>query len=651
LDFNVLSGHILSVFFGTLSVALTYTVTRRLFRSNRAIGIIASLAMVTSFWSLMYSRTAIRHISLPPFVLTTVYAMWRQIDAEDSTLWGWGVVGLLLGGALYTYTASRLLPVFVVVFGCYLALFHRGWFQKHWRGLVLALMVMAALAAPLGFAIAQGRSAKAIEGVGADARVTELARPLRELREGNPETLLKSAWMTLGMFHATGDPEWLYNVSGRPVFGLLGGALFWVGVGLCLYHWRRPRYFSLILWLGLGLLPAFISVPPASLSHTIMAQPTTYILPAVSITWIHRQVGRLLSWYADTQPLRRTRLQTAKPPTNHSPKRQTYGLANLLPPVGYLLAALFLMTNAVRDLRDYFVVWPQHGMVRLLYRSDYREAAHCLNAHPELTDVALASALMGPWDRLALEADIRREDVAVRLFNPERALISATGGLSSPVILTSWPDPAPPIGQLLESDGTSEALSEYLTLYRSPMPDGWQSLACDPQSPVDGAEFDNGLILTNACWLNTEDLGPGQEGMVFTIWRVAAPLDLPSFPIVANPPPPTVYSGPRLAVFSHLLDEHGTPLASDDGLWVDPLTLRTGDRFIQLHRLSIPADAPEDPYTLELGLYDPKTGERRKIQDSRNQRHTDRFLLPSPESRVGPLGGNLGAWDPTSEEN
>ncbi len=629
LGFNVLSGHILSVMFGTLSIALTYSVVRRLFPEERPTALIASLSLATSFWSLMYSRTAIRHMSLPPLVLATVYAIWRRIDGQDSPFWSWWGVGLLSAGALYTYTASRLLPVVVVAFGCYLALVHRDWFHRCWRGMVLALLVTAALAAPLGLAIAQGRSARALEGVGADARVTELAGPLRALYKGNPEPLLQGTWRTLGMFHVTGDPEWLYNIPGRPVFNLLGGALLWAGVGLCLSRWRRPRCFFLILWLGLGLVPAFVSVPAASLSHTILAQPTAYILPAVSVIWIHGQVGRLVDWCAATQPLQRVRRRIAKPTARYFPRRRLSRVADLAPLVGYLLATLFLTTNAARDLRDYFVVWPQRGMVRLLYRADYRQAAQRLNAHSGLKDVAISSGLFGPWDRLALGVDVQREDIAVRLFDPERALISATGEPSSPVILTSWPDPAPLIRQMLESERPPEALSEHLTLYPSSGVHNWQSLTCDPQATVDGPEFDNGLALTSACWNNADHLRPGEEGTVLTVWHVVAPLDLPPLPVVANPPPPGVYSGPRLAVFAHLLDEHGALIASDDGLWVDPLTLQPGDRFIQLHRLLLPADAPDGPYTVELGLYDPRTGERWKILRGGEGPYTDRILLPS----------------------
>jgi len=612
LGFNVLSGHLLSVAFGTLTVALTYTLARRLF--GRMTAVIASLALTASFWSLMYSRTAIRHISLPPFALAAFYLFWRSLTGRSQISnpkkpgffrKTWFLVGFIVGISLYTYPAARLLPMLLGLCAAYLALFHRGQFSRCWSGLLLALVVTAILAVPLGIAIAQGRSETAAQGIGADARLAELAVPLRELRAGNPRPLLESIWTTLGMFHATGDPEWLYNISSRPVFNLLGGTLLWAGVVLCLCRWRQPRYFFLLLWLGLGLLPAFVSTPPASLSHTILAQPLAYILPALPLVGAYR-------WLT----------------TRHSP----FAIRHSLLVVAHCsLVILFLTTNAARDLRDYFVTWPQHSMVRFLYRADYRDIASYLNAHPEITDVAVSSVLMGPWDRLALEVDTRHDDVAVRLFDPERALVYPADGTSR-VILSF---PAHPLVRAAVEHNTfslADISGPFQVLAYSAQWMGWPQGAQDWVSRAAPHPFANGLLLLGWGWPEGPP-APGRTVPLLTGWSVSWLPDLPPIPIVANPPPPGVYSGPRLAVFTHLLATDGTFLAGDDGLWVDPLTLQPGDRFIQIHRFTLPADALSGPYTLELGLYDPMTDERWAVLDLERQPVGDHLLLPGGEGK------------------
>jgi 4-amino-4-deoxy-L-arabinose transferase-like glycosyltransferase len=607
LGFNVLSGHLLSVMLGTLSVALTYALTRRLF--GREIALLASLALTTSFWSLMYSRTAIRHINLPPCALIVFYLLWRAFSWKpDSSRKTWALVGLTMGISLYTYPAARLLPVLLILFAAYLVVLHRSQFGRCWQGILLSLVTMAISVAPMGIAIIQGRSEAAAQGIGADARLAELAIPLRELQNGNLRPLLETTSKTLSMFHATGDPEWLYNIPDRPVFNLLGGALLWAGVALCLYRWRRPRYFFLLLWLGLGLLPAFVSTPPASLSHTILAQPVAYVLPTLLLTEVYRGLKTRIS---------NTKCQIP---------RLRGGLLYLIHSLFIVVLAVFLVTNAVRDLRDYFVVWPKRGMVRFLYRADYREAARYLDARGDVTDVAVPSALMGPWDRLALQVDTQGHQ-KIRLFDPERTLVWVTQDAPSNVLLTSFPRPSPLIVTALEAnDDSPSTVSPYLELYE---------LQYRPDSSSDRtlARFANGLDLIDVrrVGMDDETAGPDRQVTLLTLWQVARSLDLPPLPIVANPPPPGIRSEPRLAVFAHLLTADTAFITGDDGLWVDPLTLRPGDCFAQYHHFTLSPDVPAGPIIVGLGLYDPVSNDRWPILESNGQFSSDHLLIPLGE--------------------
>jgi 4-amino-4-deoxy-L-arabinose transferase-like glycosyltransferase len=607
LGFNVLSGHLLSVILGTLSVALTYALTRRLF--GREIALFASLALTTSFWSLMYSRIAIRHINLPPCALTVFYLLWRALSRKpDSFHKIWVLVGLAMGISLYTYPAARLLPVLLILFAAYLAMLHRFQFDRCWRGILLSLATMAISVAPMGIAIIQGRSEAAAQGIGADARLDELAIPLRELQNGNPRPLLETTATTLSMFHATGDPEWLYNIPDRPVFNLLGGVLLWTGVALCLYRWRRPRYFFLLLWLGLGLSPAFVSTPPASLSHTILAQPVAYILPTLVPIEAYRGL--------------KTRISNTK----YRISRFHSALSFLIRSSLVAVIAVFLATNAVRDLRDYFVVWPQRGMVRFLYRADYREAARYLNARADIVGVAIPSALMGPWDRLALQVDTRGHH-EIRLFDPGRTLVWVAPDVLSSVLFTSFPRPGPLIATILEANADSPStVSPYLELYElhyRPDFSSDRTLAC----------FANGLDLIDVRTMGIEDetADPDRQVTLLTAWRVARSLDLPPLPIVANPPPPGVRSDPRLAVFAHLLTADAAFITGDDGLWVDPLTLRPGDCFIQYHHFTLPLGVPVEQIVVGLGLYDPVSNDRWPILESNGQPSSDHLLIPLGE--------------------
>ena len=96
----------------------------------------------------------------------------------------------------------------------------------------------------------------------------------------------------------------------------------------------------------------------------------------------------------------------------------------------------------------------------------------------------------------------------------------------------------------------------------------------------------------------------GGDGLLLTTWRVDGPLVAP------------------LKVFAHLLDANGQMIGGDDRLDVMAESLRPGDVFVQINRLPRPAGLACSPCRVEIGLYNPETGERLSTPA------TDRVLLP-----------------------
>ena len=570
----------LSVILGALTIPLTYLVGRRLF--NIPVGLAAAAILTFSFWSLMYSRTGIRHISLPFFALLTFYFFLQGFEMGESgrtSRTSFVLAGLFMGLGFYTYFASRGVPLILLAFCIYLLLFARHKLRRHWRGLLLMTAVASLLAVPLLVTLSGQPES--------EARVAELAAPLLEARTGNFDLLGEHIRITLSMFHADGDDEWLYNIPHRPLFGSVGALFFWGGALMAMWLALKPlgawlgRFFSrrappdrkietaslsaafLLLWWLAGIAPAFISVPPASLGHTILAQPAVYILAALPVWWVGRQSWR---WKRPS-------------PTQ----------------AAAIMGLLLIISVAWRDLPAYFRDWPQRGMVRFLYRADIAAAAAYLNANPELNDFGITGLLAGPWDKLALETDLAAGRAAVpRWYNPERALL-----LRPNVSFSGSPDVDSPYANSFERLPDVDGIGAY-RLNRV-------TAVLAQHAPIC---FENGLCSV----LSTYD---PESGVVELGWEVGEPLQLPVMPLISNPPPPGVYSGPRLYVFAQLQDTNGNFLAGDDGLWVDPATLQPGDLFIQRHFLPAPPDSGE--VTAVFGLYDPMTGARILTQEGQDQ--------------------------------
>jgi len=567
---NFIGIRLLSAFLGTLAVPATWLLGRRWL--GRMPGLLAAAGLSLSFWSLMYSRFGLRHILLPLLTLAAFYWFWR--GWEQGQRRGYAAAALFMGLGFYTYFASRGVPLILVAFiGFHVVLTPAGVWRRRLH--LAGMFVLTAVAAlPLILVLrAQPES---------EARVAELAVPIIAAREGDFGPLWEYTRVTVSMFHSTGDDEWLYNIPGRPLFAPAAAALFWLGVLLVLgeigtalrQRWRQWRGGApptaptvrqqaaafLFLWWLAGISPGFISVPPASLGHTILAMPATYLL---------------LAWpFAAGERLLRERLLRERSGSRRA---------------GFLLAGagvLLLASIAVRDSSDYFQIWPERGMVRFLYRADIAAVADYVDENRELTDFGIAGLLAGPWDRVALTIDTEGETaVRARWYNPERALL-----LQPDVSFSGYPQvPAAFENQFTPLSPPVQAGAYLLAETALELPE---------MEPVC---FENGLCADAARF-------QAQTGELQLGWHVAAPLQLPPLPLISNPPPPGVYNGPRLLVFVQLQDEAGQFLAGDDGLWVDPQTLHPGDRFVQLHRLPPPADL--GAAQLAFGLYDPLTGAR-----------------------------------------
>jgi len=225
---------LLSAFLGTLAVALTYALGRRMF--GPAVGLTAAALLAVSFWGLMYSRVGIRHVLTPAVALAAFYCFWAAITADHgprttdhgqrggtsrwrrllasdtvvrrpSSVVLFALAGLFLGLGFHSYFASRGAPLIPAAFLVYLALVAPEVLRRKWRGVVLMGGVATLVALPLYLAIAAQPAA--------EARVGELALPLIEARAGDFTRLINHAVAALAMPHSGGDPEWLYNIPGR----------------------------------------------------------------------------------------------------------------------------------------------------------------------------------------------------------------------------------------------------------------------------------------------------------------------------------------------------------------------------------------------------------------------------------------------------
>lgn len=582
--------------FGLLSVALVVALVWRLFVFR--VATLAGALYAVGLWPVLYSRFGMRHIGVMPFILLALYALaqisnLRSQTSKDSRplrfgIWSW-VLGISMGLGLYVYYAAWVMPAVVVAFGAYLFAFDRRRFNRSWLALVGALVVAGVIFFPLGWDLAHGPAVTRIAVTGA---------PLRALFQGNSLSVIQTTLGTLGMFTFAGDPEWLYNFSGLPVFDWAIGVLFYLGLVVCLLRLREARYGFVLAWILVGISPAFISVPPASYSHTLAAQGAVYLLSALGLVELSN-----LRFQSSTPGSRWPRLKSE---TFALPKglKRSVGAG-----VWYLIFALAVAWTTRYTLHYYFDWWANHAMVRFQYHADTHDLARWLDAQGERSkdgDLAISTTTNEfPLEPLALSFDLKREDVAPRWFDAEWALVFPRGG-GSRIALLSYPHLSP----VLESYLPPQLLAEY----RNP-PTGQLAFRVYQDVTLPGSRgavpgsapaFGSRLTMVKAALPVTPP--PGGEGLLMTTWRVDASLR------------------GSLKVFAHLLDASGQMIGGDDRLNILVESLRPADVFIQINRLPRPAQASCTPCRIRVGVYNPDTGERLSTATG------DSILLPDEVS-------------------
>ncbi|MEJ5308634.1 MAG: hypothetical protein WHX52_02595 [Anaerolineae bacterium] len=562
---NHLAVRLTSALFGMLLIGLVFVWTRMTF--GPPVALATAAFMTVGYWAVATSRFAIR--AEPTASLATLAAIffWLGMELPGAPIapkkwWNavwWIGFTLVIAASIYVYEAPRVTWAVYPAFAALLAVTQPRLLRRHGWKLALALVVAGLLALPL------------LTHPMAWNRVGHLTGPLEAARSGSFGPLLKNVLAVLGMFNVRGDPFITYNISGRPVFDLLTGALFVIGVALCLWRWRQPAAGFSVVWLLIGAAPAMLSELHSATLRAIVAQPAAYIFPGVALS-------EAVNWIIRRRP--------------------TWARA-LLP----VTLAVALVGGGALTYHEYFVRWGQSPEVRGTYFNDLYQALTYIDTHPvdRPTVISVAFPTL-PHDPYVAWVMPHQNPPDLRWVDGRRALVLPSGSAARLVTLSRAPL-APPFAQALAGaqtahvplEGTGNAFDIY----------DWNPAATlDALYPAHTTTTADGLSLPvnfgGAAELlgytvEPEPIAAGQTLTVTTAWRVIDPAPL-------GPVSPEYY-GYDAAIFVQLLDANRQVVAQEDRLDAPAWDWRPGEVFIQAHVLTLGADLAAGQYDLALGLY------------------------------------------------
>ncbi len=523
-----------------------------------------------SFWAQMMARVGLRAPTLPALLAIAAWAYDHAsatMDRHKARKW-YSVTGVALGLSIYTYMASRGMPLLFIGYLLSTKFLDPRRFRKIQTGTQWALFLTLLIATPLFLYL--------LRHPGVEQRVSQLGGAFQALREGNPGPLARNITSSLPMLLWRGDSFWLYNIAGRAGLEPLLAGTFLVGVTRAALHLRDYRHRFLLWWLAAGVAPALLAPPAYNLLHAIAAMPAVFLLTSSGALTVVQWAARFSA-----------RSQTA--------------LA--------LLAVLAAVSGGAESADAYFVRWAEQRDVRVAYHHHVVMISRWLetNGDPELPTV-LTTLYPGEFhDPYIVEVALQREDLNLHWADGQWALFVPRG--TARLIVETQTQPPPALWTLVAPDIKREAtlrlrpddIPTTVSIYQwlaSRSWERWESnvrhdLSLAPGDPppqeietrlASPVVFAGGLTL-DGYTIDCEKTDDNSRTLrLLTGWDIQT------------------LSQDELVIFVHVLDTDGNLITQDDRLAAPAWQWKDSDRFLHLHQLRIPADAP-DHLWLAVGVY------------------------------------------------
>lgn len=525
---------------------------------NRRVGVLAAAFLAGLYWHLHVSRLGERTIMVPLLDTLALLAIWLAFRRRSIVLAlvGGGLIGL----QLYTYPSSRFFVVALVGIGLVevagaivgrLGLTPSAPADRvrpdppaRLTILLGATILSAAVLATIPLAIHFSHVPSDFLG-----RADEVA--IWNARVAGPSPLAAfatSAERTLAMFVLSGDPDWKYNLSFRPVFDPLGAAFFLIGLALALWRWRDRADRACLIWWICMLVPGFLSVDAPQFMRTLGAAPPTALFAARGLDALVR-LGR-----------------RAKP--------------KLIQRLAPALWGWPLVAGALASYQ-YFAVWAPSPAAYLALEGDVTDAARIIRMwSPRYGATYVASRYGADPTESFLDGDLFSR---LHWFDGRSAL------------------PLPPPG----------AAPTLYVLPRTATDDYWYGRLPAADRVADVVAPDHGPAV-QAFVLRPDALRPGSNAstIAFDFAGIARLLaaEVPPAAQAGGPLAPTFYwqieKRPDEAVkfFVHLVDATGQTWTQYDEDVYPVSEWQAGQMLLVRRAILIPDDVPIGAYTLEVGL-------------------------------------------------
>ena len=555
-------------FAGFLTLAATYDLARTLWGRRAGRWTLAILSV--TLWHVHLSRVGFRAVLLPLLTALCFSQVVKGMQRRGAKM-HWVAAGALYGASWYTYNAARFTPIALGVLLAYGLLAHRTALLAYRREIALAGGIALLVLLPLGlYTLARPDVVLARSG-----QVSIFSQAIHGGRFW--ATLGRHTMATLGMFAVQGDRIWRHNVAWRPVWEPALGLAFTLGVGVALARLKHDAALAaVLLWTATMALPTLLAEDAPHFLRGVGVLPTAALLPAVGLDWLVGQSG-------------------------------------YRPRIARALPVAFIVAGLGSTAYDYFVRYPAEPLAHHWFEAGPAQLAGEINrligegwdgtltrhgSTEQPTEIYIDRQLWEGWASLPFLLQASAVE-----------LLPVDGVVPANVTFVVWP----------YRDWAGDVLPylphpAYLQVHRGPEAQGdldpapysmatLVSAAPRPDLPPPVAIFDDGIVLRAALVRphTSSPTSPYAAGALVHIWWEA-----------------TGTPARDLTVFVHYLRD-GARIGQHDGQpgfgHLTTTIWQAGDVILDLH--PVPGVVPfAEADTLNIGLYDPTTGEGLELLSS-----------------------------------
>ncbi|MDQ2808601.1 MAG: glycosyltransferase family 39 protein, partial [Chloroflexota bacterium] len=236
---------------GAIIAPLLYLLGARLY--GWRVGLAAGGLVAVSAWNLTFSRFGI--VSLMTVAVDVAVYLCAAQALRTGRLGYYAGAGVLLGLALQTYYAARLVPLVLIALLLHQLVSSRGRLLRT-AGLGLLIFTVGGLLAFLPVGLFALQQPAVFNG-----RINDVSVFNPAVNGGNPNAFSTSLNLHLLMFNFHGDSNGRHNLPGAPMLDDITAALFFLGLGACLLRAWRWQYAFPVLWFASALSGGVLSLP------------------------------------------------------------------------------------------------------------------------------------------------------------------------------------------------------------------------------------------------------------------------------------------------------------------------------------------------------------------------------------------------------